>query len=207
MYFEDRSDAARRLADALWQHSGSHPLVLAVPRGAVPMGRVIADELGGELDVVLVRKLGSPRSDEVAVGAVDENGWTYVSDTANAMGVDERYLEAEKRRQLELLRHRRAAYTPGRSGLDPKGRTCIVVDDGVATGATMTAALQSVRARQAAKVICAVPVAPREALARIQPLACEIVCLATPPEFHAVGEFYRDFRDVSDDEVVAHLEK
>ena len=205
MYFQDRLDAARQLADALRHHRGTNPLVLAIPRGAVAMGAALAESLGGDLDVVLVRKLGAPFSPELAVGSVDESGWTYVSDYARDAGLDTAYLEKEKAAQLALLARRRKLYTPDRAPLDPRGRTCIVVDDGLATGATMIAALHSVRAQDPAKLVCAVPVAARESLARIRGLADEVVCLAQPPEFHAVGQFYRDFTAVDDEEVRALL--
>ena len=205
MYFDDRIDAARQLAYALRRFKDSRPLILAIPRGAVPMGKVIADELNGDLDVVLVRKLRSPSSAELAVGSVDETGWTYVSDYARDLGVDDAYLKQETRVQIDLLRQRRALYTPGRAGFDPAGRVAIVIDDGLATGATMIAALHSVRTRKPAKLVCAVPVASMESLAMVEPMADEVVCLAAPPGFSAVGQFYRRFDQVSDDEVVALL--
>lgn len=203
--FQDRTDAARRLAAGLHAFQGQNPLVLAIPRGAVPMGRVIARALGGDLDVVLVRKLHAPFLPEVAVGAVDESGWTYVAPQAERMGADAAYLAQEKRTQLQALRARRALYTPVRAPIDPAGRTVIVVDDGLATGATMVAALHGLRARHPARLVCAVPVASREALALVRPLADEVVCLEAPPDFAAVGQFYRDFAQVEDGEVVRLL--
>ena len=205
MYFQDRDDAARQLAAALASHRGTHALVLAIPRGAVPMGRIIADALGADLDVVLVRKLGAPMNPEFALGAVDESGWTYVPDYAREMGFDEERLAGERERQMKVMRERRALYTPHREAHDPKGRTCIVVDDGLATGSTMVAALHSVRSRGAAKVVCAVPVAAPESLQRVRALADDVVCLHAPAGFAAVGQFYRSFDQVSDDEVIALL--
>jgi predicted phosphoribosyltransferase len=205
MQFESRIDAARRLAQALASYKGRNPLVLAIPRGAVEMGRVLADELEGELDVVLVRKLGAPYSAEFAVGAIDETGWAYVADYARSAGADEAYLEREQRAQLELLRKRRAQYTPHRPPIDPKGRIAIVVDDGLATGATMIAALHAVRARQPERLVCAVPVAAPDSLELVRPYCDEVVCLEAPPEFFAVGQFYREFRQVEDDEVIELL--
>lgn len=205
MDFQDRIDAARKLSRELRAYAGTRPLVLAIPRGAVPMGRVIADELGGDLDVVLVRKLRAPFQPEFAIGAIDETGWSFVTEDARAAGADERYLERERREQLELMRRRRALYTPGRQPLDVKGRTAIVVDDGLATGSTMIAALHSVRLRNPGRLICAVPVAARESLERVAPHADEMVCLHAPEFFGAVGSFYRAFDQVSDEEVVEIL--
>lgn len=205
IHFDSRLDAARRLAKALAGYRGRNPLVLAIPRGAVGMGKVLADELQGELDVVLVRKLRSPFSPEFAVGAIDESGWTYIADHAARAGADPAYLEREKQAQLETLRKRRSQYTPARPPIDAKGRIVIVVDDGLATGASMIAALHAARARQPQRLICAVPVAAPDSLERVRPLADEVVCLEAPEEFHAVGQFYRDFPQVEDEEVIAIL--
>jgi predicted phosphoribosyltransferase len=205
MMFESRVDAARRLAKALAGYEGRNPLVLAIPRGAVEMGRVLADELGGELDVVLVRKLRSPYSAEFAVGSIDETGWAYVADHARSAGADERYLEGEQRTQLDTLRKRRAEYTPARPPIDPKGRIVIVVDDGLATGATMIAALHAARAKRPERLVCAVPVASPDSLELVRPYADEVVCLEAPPEFFAVGQFYREFGQVDDEQVVELL--
>ncbi|HSN22520.1 MAG TPA: phosphoribosyltransferase family protein [Usitatibacter sp.] len=205
MPFRDRIDAARQLAAELQRYAPDHPVVLAVPRGSVPMGETIARELGGDLDVVLVRKLRAPFNPEFAVGSIDEGGWSYIADYAAGAGADEAYLEREKREQLEILQRRRASYTPGRKPLPLEGRVAIVVDDGLATGATMVAALHSVAARKPRKLVCAVPVASREALGKIAPYADEIVCLETPEDFHAVGQFYEDFPQLGDAEVAQIL--
>lgn len=203
--FEDRFDAARRLAKALGHYRGKNPLVLAIPRGAVPMGRSIADALGGELDVVLVRKLRAPGSPEFAVGAIDETGWAYIAAHAASAGADAAYLEREKQTQLATLRRRRGEYTPARPPIDPAGRVAIVVDDGLATGATMIAALHAVRARAPARLVCAVPVAAPESLETVRPYADEVVCLEAPQQFFAVGQFYRTFEQIEDGEVVRLL--
>lgn len=205
MMFQDRLDAARQLAQALEAYRERNPLVLAIPRGAVPMARLIAQELGGDFDVVLVRKLRSPYAAEVAVGSVDERGWTYVAPHAASFGADQDYIAAEKHEQLRTIESRRAQYTPIRPPIDPAGRIVIVVDDGLATGATMIAALHGLRHRQPARLICAVPVAAPDALAYVRPLADELVCLSAPDAFHAVGQFYRHFDQVEDDEVIALL--
>jgi len=203
--FDSRLDAGRKLAKALAAYRGRNPLVLAIPRGAVEMGATIAHALGGELDVVLVKKLRAPYSPEFAVGAIDETGWAHVAGHAAMAGADEAYLEKEKATELELLRRRRAQYTPARASADPAGRVAIVVDDGIATGESMIAALHAVRAKKPERLVCAVPVAAPDSLERIRPYADEVVCLAAPEEFMAVGQFYRDFQQVEDEEVVALL--
>ncbi len=203
--YRDRAEAAALLAEALRPWKGERPLVLAIPRGAVPMGKVIADALGGDLDVVLVRKLPAPGSPEFAIGAVAETGWSHVADYAESAGATPEYIERAIAAERETMRRRRAQYTPVRPPLDPAGRIAIVVDDGLATGETMLAALHAVRARAPARLVCAVPVAAREALTMVGAHADEVVCLATPAFFHAVGQFYADFRQVSDDEVIAIL--
>jgi predicted phosphoribosyltransferase len=204
--FDDRNDAARQLAKKLAGYKGKKALVLAIPRGAVPMGRTLADALDAELDVVLVRKLGAPGNPELAVGAVDETGWAYVADYAADVGADRAYLEREKEKQLATLRKRRAQYTPHRHPVDPAGRIAVVVDDGLATGATMMAALHAVRAKNPARLVCAVPVASPDSLEKVKPHADEVVCLQAPWGFHAVGQFYRSFPQVEDDEVLALLD-
>ena len=205
MLFRDRGEAARKLAAALDSWRGKNPLVLGVPRGAVPMARVIAESLGGELDVVLVRKLRAPNNPEYAIGSIDESGWSYVTPHAQSAGASGAYVENEKARQLELIRQRRAAYTAHRAALDPAGRVVIVVDVGLATGSTMIAALHGLRSRHPARLICAVPVAPAETLERLRAYADDVVCLHTPESFYAVGQFYRDFPQVEDEEVVRAL--
>jgi putative phosphoribosyl transferase len=207
MIFRDRADAAQQLANALAAYQGKSPLVLAIPRGSVLMGRVLANTLGGELDVVLVRKLGAPGNPELAVGAIDESGWTYVADYADAAGADAAYLAREKRAQVEKLRERRAQYTPRRAPIDPAGRVAIIVDDGLATGATMIAALHVVQARNPGRLVCAVPVAAPDSLEKVRPHADEVVCLATPQPFRAISLFYSQFPQVEDSEVKALLEK
>lgn len=203
--FHDREEAAGRLADALAAYQGKNPLVLAIPRGGVPMAKIVADRLGGEFDVVLVRKLRAPGQPEFAIGSVDESGWTYLAPHAAAAGADATYVEDEKRRQLETIRMRRAQYTPLRPPIDPAGRIVIVIDDGLATGATMIAALHGLRERHPARIVCAVPVAPPDTVANLRGYADEVVCLQTPWGFQAVGQFYEDFDQVSDDEVIALL--
>lgn len=205
MRFKDRLDAARLLALALDKYRGTHPLVLAIPRGAVPMGAFIARALGGHFDVVLVRKLGAPFNPELAVGSVEEGGWSYVAPYAGRVGADATYLEQESAEQMDVIHRRRALYTPKRGPYDAQGRVVIVVDDGLATGASMKAALHAVRQRHPQRLICAVPVAAPDSLDDVRPLADEIVCLYAPPGFRAVGMYYADFPQIEDAEVRAAL--
>jgi predicted phosphoribosyltransferase len=207
MRFRNREHAAQLLAERLAMYRGKNPLVLGIPRGAVPMAKIIADALGGELDVVLVHKLGAPGNPELAIGSVDESGRMYLSDLVHELEISERYIEQEKHAQLKTLHQRRRQYTPVRPPLDPSGRIVIVVDNGIATGASMIAALRAVRAKQPAKLIAAVAVAPPQTVERIRAEADEVVCLYAPDYFYAVGQFFEDFSQVSDEQAIAILQQ
>ena len=202
MLFVDREDAAERLAHALQTYLGRNPLILAIPRGAVPIGSILAERLGGDLDVVLVRKLRAPFSPEYAIGSIDESGWVYLTQHAHSSGATGQYLEKEKCYQLGVLRERRNRYTPDRPAYHLAGRIAIIVDDGLATGSTMMAALHAVRAKRPARLVCAVPVASPDSLELVRPYADEVVCLHAPEEFYAVGQFYRTFGQVDDAQAI-----
>ena len=202
--FHDRAEAAKLLADRLLSWRGRNPLVLAIPRGAVPMGRILADRLDGELDVVLVRKLPSAFDPELAVGAVDEHGnralAPYFSRTRTSMA----WVEEQTQRQVALMRRRREAYGPP---AQVAGRNVLVVDDGLATGSTMAAALRTLRGQGPMRLLACVPVASHEALALIAPLCDEMVCLAVPADFVAVSQHYRHFPQVEEGEATALLQR
>jgi putative phosphoribosyl transferase len=204
MVFADRRDAGRRLAAALGHLRDRRPMVLAVPRGGVVVGRQVADLLEASLDVVVPRKLRAPFNPELAIGAVAEDGAVFVEENTG-FSVGQEYLEGEIAIQRREVARRVEAYRSGRALPDMTGCTAIVVDDGIATGATLVAALRAVRDRHPEHLVAAVPVAPPEGIARLAREADEIVCLSAPALFHAVGQFYDDFRQVEDDEVIALL--
>ena len=208
MLYADRIDAGRRLADRLRRFRGPDVVVLGIPRGGVPVAAVVAEELDAPLDVLVVRKLGVPGHPELAMGAVGERGVRVVNDdVVRGVGVPaEDFVEADLRERAEVTDRARRF----RGSADPTplhGRTALVVDDGVATGATMAAGCEVARALGAARVVVAVPVASREALARLRRVADEVVCLGAPEPFFGVGRWYRDFRPTQDDDVVALLEE
>jgi len=205
--FPDRTAAGRRLAEALRGYRlGSEAVVLGLPRGGVPVAEVVAQALGAALDIIIVRKLGLPGQEELAMGAIASGGGRALNeDLAEMLHLDEADIarvEARERRELE---RREKLYRGDRPAPAIKGRDVVLVDDGLATGATMRAAVAAVRSLGPARVIVAVPVAPAEAVARLREEADEVVCLATPEPFLAVGRWYRDFGQTSDAEVGAAL--
>ncbi|MGW6784571.1 phosphoribosyltransferase family protein [Streptomyces sp. NPDC054987] len=206
MFFTDRADAGERIAEAVRHLEGEHPVVLGLPRGGVPVAFPVARALGAPLDVIVVRKLGVPSHRELGFGAIGEGGVRVISeDIVRTSRVTRQDLEAvEHAEEAELARQaRRFRGDRPRVALDE--RTVIVVDDGIATGATAAAACEVVRAQGAARVVLAVPVAPPDAVARLRGAADEVVCLSSPPAFRAVGEWYQDFSQTSDEEVVSLL--
>lgn len=206
--YRDRLDAADQLATALQSvvSPDDHPLVLGVPRGGVPIAAVVAERLGGDLDVLVARKLGAPGNPEFAIGAVAEDGSVVVDGRViRSYRIPDSYVQEETARQLAEVRRRAAMLRGERPAIPIGGRVCVVVDDGVATGATLEASLRLVRGLEAAKVIAAVPVGPPETIRRLAGVADAVVCPLQPERFMAVGGWYRRFEQVPDAEVVALL--
>jgi predicted phosphoribosyltransferase len=205
MRFKNRVEAAQLLAERLSHYRSQHPLVLGIPRGAVPMASVIADTLDGDLDVVLVHKLRAPFQPELAIGAIDEAGHVYRHDVG--VDIDAEEIDREIGIQRELLRTRRTLYTRARGPLSARGRVAIIVDDGIATGSSVLAAIRAVRQQKPKTLVVATAVAPPDALRRIASEADDVVCLYAPRTFRAVGEFFDDFSTVTDEEVYELLER
>jgi len=202
--FQDRKEAGEKLADALRRFQSSGPVVLALPRGGVPVAFEIARALGAPLDLVLVRKIGAPGHRELAAAAVvdGENPEVVVNqDVVDELRISDAYLQQEAKREIEEIERRRKAYLGGRERVPLEGRTVIVVDDGIATGATMRAALRGVRRAKPGRLVLAVPVAPPDTVESLRAEVDEVVCLDTPVWFGAIGAFYEDFDQLSDEDV------
>jgi putative phosphoribosyl transferase len=208
--FADRAEAGRALARRLARLAAEQPVVLALPRGGVPVGFEIARVLRAPLDLVLVRKIGAPFQPELAIGAVVDGGRAQAvmnEEILREFEIPESYVAQERARQLEEIERRRNVYLAGRARAPVQGRTAIVVDDGIATGATMEAALAAVRRAKPKRLVLAVPVAPPDTIERLRPHADEVVCLATPRLFGAIGAFYAEFRQLDDQQVIELLEQ
>jgi putative phosphoribosyl transferase len=205
LIFTDRAEAGRRLARALQHLAQEDAVVLAIPRGGVEVGAEVAREHGWALDIVVPRKVRAPSNPELGLGAIAPGVRVLDQAMVEGLGVSPEYLEREIAEQEEEIRRRQEAYRRGRPPEDLDGRVAIVVDDGVATGGTATAALRWARAQGARRVVLAVPVGPHEGLRRLSEDADDVVVLETPEPFFAVGQWYRDFPQTSDDEVVSLL--
>ena len=206
--FRDRTDAALQLAEKLKGREFRNPLVLAIPRGGVVTGAVLARELGADLDVVLARKLRAPEQPELAIGALSEAGEIYLNHHADeVLGVTQEYLAEERRRQLGEIARRKEMFRAVKPQEPIEGRSVIVTDDGIATGSTMIAALQMAKAQHPCETIVAVPVASPDRLVTVRHWCDEVVCLLAPPYFWAIGQFYEDFTQVEDEEAVEILRK
>jgi putative phosphoribosyl transferase len=210
MMFEDRQSAGLQLAVALERFRSSNPLILALPRGGVPVAFEIACALEAELDLVFVRKLGAPGYEEIGIGAVVDGADPQLvlnEAIVRQLAPSPNYLHAEFRRQLAEIERRRRAYVGSRQPIPTAGRMVIVVDDGIATGGTVTAALRALRKTATARLVLAVPVAPAEVVRTLRAECNEVVCLATPEPFRAVGAHYADFTQTTDEEVVSLLHR
>jgi putative phosphoribosyl transferase len=206
--FDDRCEAGRKLAERLLSLATAHPVVVALPRGGVPVAREVALALNAPLDILAVRKIGAPQNPEYGIGAVAEDG-THVFDpeAIAILGIDGATLKSMVAREVAELRRRVALYRDSRPPIELSGRTVIVVDDGIATGVTDAAALRAVRRRNPQRLVLAVPVCAPDSMRRLREHADEVVCVHAPPLFHGVGQWYRDFSQVSDEEVMAVLEE
>jgi predicted phosphoribosyltransferase len=207
LIFEDRQHAGRLLAETLATMNIGDPVVLAIPRGGVVVAYEVVKRLGCSMDVIIPRKIGAPFQPELAVGAVTEDGTIYVNkDIVAAIGVSESYLESEAQNQLREIKRRAQVYRKGAQPTAVSGKTAILVDDGVATGATMKAAILSLKKYSPKKIIIAVPVGAKETIDEFRKQVDEIVCLHIPESMYAIGEFYRNFEQTTDQEVVSFLE-
>ncbi len=207
--FRDREEAGRRLAAKLARYKGEQAVVFALPRGGVPVAAPIGAALRAPLDLVLARKIGTPGQPELAMGAVADGGTPVVvrnEDVIAMTGVGEAEFDAVCRRELAEIERRRRLYLGAGKRCDAEGRVAIVVDDGVATGATTRAALRAIRARRPKTLVLAVPVAPPDALEALKGEADETICLEVHAAFGAIGYFYADFHQLDDDEVIAILD-
>ena len=205
--FTDRREAGRALAEALETFGLADPIVLALPRGGVPVGYEVAKAFGAPLDVLFVRKIGAPGHEEYGIGALVDGSSPQIvidRDAARQVGASTQYIQRQVARQLTEIERRRGLYRTGPAA-ELRGRTVIVVDDGIATGGTVRAALQALAQSAAARVVLAVPVAPREILPALRELCDDVVCLTTPVPFHAVGTHYLDFTQTTDEEVIQLL--
>lgn len=208
VYFSDRKDAGKQLASALTDFSFKEGMVLAIPRGGVVVGYEIASALNFKLDVIIPRKIGTPDNPELAIGAVTEDGTMILDDSLIMyLGVSNDYIYQESERQKQEIRRRQNFYRQGVSEPEIKDKNVIVVDDGIATGYTMKAALASVRNRGAATLTVAIPVGPPSTIKELKYQADNIVCLYTPEYFQAIGQFYSDFSQTTDKEVIELLKK
>lgn len=198
--FDDRADAGRQLVELIRDESDEVDIVLAIPRGGLPVGRIVADELGVPLDIVVSSKIGAPHNPEFAIGAAASDGSVWLDEeTIDRLEVSDAYLEREQSREVEVAREKASVYRGEETAPVLEGKSVLIVDDGVATGATMIAAINLVRAQGADRVIVSVPVGPPDTIRELKSLADSVICVTTPASFSAVGQFYSDFGQVSDE--------
>ena len=203
--FQDRTAAGQQLADRLDQQDIDADIVLGIPRGALPVARPVADALGAPLDIVVAQKMGAPNNPELAIGAVASDGTAWLNDDLiERLGVEQDYIEQVREREADNARQKAEQYRDEAPDLAEK--TVVVVDDGIATGATAIACLRQVSEAGAKRVVLAVPIGPPDSIDKIRPEADEIIALETPEDFRAVGQFYRSFDQVSDEEAIDYLD-
>lgn len=206
VFFKNRREAGRRLGEELKKLCPKVEVVLGIPRGGIIIAAEIARVFNAELDIVIARKLGAPDNPELAVGALAENGQLFLNEAlARQVGADRAYIQQEKQRRLIEIKRRVEQYRRVRPKVTLKGKSVVITDDGVATGATLNVALWAVRQEQPARLIVALPVGSEEAVEKISKDADEMICLSCPPVFYAVGQFYADFPQISDEEVLEIL--
>ena len=208
MIFSNRTDAGRKLAARLAEYKGRDVIVYGLPRGGVAVAAEVARALDAPLDLILVRKIGAPRQPELAIGAIADDGEPVMVRNENVLELAEMSREAFQaacRRELDEIARRRRSYLGERKPLDPEGRIAIIIDDGIATGATVKAALRALRRRKPAKLVLAVPVAPADAITELRAEADAVECLEVPDPFDAIGYFYDDFHQMTDAEVSSLL--
>lgn len=206
MLFTDRRDAGQQLAKKLFQYRDQSPLVLGIPRGGVIVAAEVAKELETSLDVIIPRKIGAPFNRELAVGAVAPDGTVLYDDfSMRYLGLEQEVLQKQIARELEEIKRRLVLYRGKKKPYDCTGRIVVLIDDGIATGFTVQAAIRSLRHQAPVRLILAVPVAPQEVIARLTPEVDEVAILFIPDVFYAVSQFYRDFRQTTDEEVIAAL--
>ena len=207
-YFSDRVEAGKRLASAMRDFDGKNGIVLAIPRGGVVVGYEIAKALSLPLDVIIPRKIGAPDNPELAIGAMTEDGTIILDDNLiTYIGVQRDYIKAESERQKHEIERRLKLYRQNEPYPSLKGLDVVIVDDGIATGSTMKAALASVKNRGASTVTVAVPVGPPSTIKELKKQAARVVCLYTPEYFQAIGQFYTDFNQTTDEEVIQLLKQ
>jgi len=210
MLFRNRTDAGQRLATALIRYKSLKPIILALPRGGVPVAAEVAAALDAPLDLVLVRKIGVPNQPELAMGAVTDGEQPMVvrnSEIIEACGISEQEFDAVAKEELAEIERRRRRYIGDRARAGVEGKVAIIIDDGIATGATTLAAIQAVRNRRPKELVLAVPVAPLDTVKKLHSEVDAVVCLDTPEELGAIGYFYRDFHQIGDEEVIATLRR
>jgi putative phosphoribosyl transferase len=210
MLFQDRADAGRQLAKALLKYKGQHPVILALPRGGVPVAAEVAAALSAPLDLVLVRKIGVPDQPELAMGAVTDGGQPAVvrnNDIIDLCGISDQTFDTVCKRELAEIERRRQRYLGDRRRAEVEGQIAIIIDDGIATGATTLAAIRAVRSRKPRELVLAAPVAPLDSIGKLRSEVDAFICLDAPRDFGAIGYFYEDFRQVDDEEVIATLKR